>query len=97
MLEASKGIEKNKGKTPEEIFTDNTTSFFKILGELNKDQEQDIWWAFYAPFFHKLAQSEHMKTFCHFISQSTSQTSVKWLDVNEIPMLEFQLWIKDYR
>ncbi|HVX50014.1 MAG TPA: tetratricopeptide repeat protein, partial [Chitinophagaceae bacterium] len=43
LLEASKGIEKNKDKTENELFIDNTASFFQVLGELKKDNK-DFWW-----------------------------------------------------
>ncbi|MCR9182101.1 MAG: tetratricopeptide repeat protein [Flavobacteriaceae bacterium] len=57
LLEASKSMEKNEGKSELELFTENTKSFFNVLGELNKDKPDDIWWGFYIPFFYELAQA----------------------------------------
>ncbi|WP_324025290.1 tetratricopeptide repeat protein [Maribacter sp. BPC-D8] len=94
MLEASKSIEENKDKTDEEMFKENTESFFKILGELKEDSNKNIWWTFYVPFFYDLAKSDHLETYCQYISQIKNQESLKWLAVNENKLREFDAWLR---
>ncbi|MEK6152584.1 tetratricopeptide repeat protein [Flavobacteriaceae bacterium 3-367] len=94
MLEASKSLEENEGKTEDEMFVENTDSFFTILGELKEEKNRDIWWTFYTSFFYELAQSEHMETYCKYITQSANEQSKKWLVENEGKLTDFNNWLK---
>ena len=93
MLEASKSIEENKDKSEEELFVENTTSFFKVLGELNEDKNDGIWWDFYIPFFYDLAKSEHIEAYCYYISQSSNQIASDWIENNTIKMNKLSAWL----
>jgi len=96
MFGASRLSEENKGKTDEEMFIENTASFFTILGEL-KEKEQDnkdIWWAFYTPFFYDLAKSEHVETYFNYITQYKNPTSINWLNENKNKLTDFDNWLK---
>lgn len=95
LLEASKSIEENKGKTDDEMFVENTESFFKIMGELKKEENNTIWWTFYTTFFYNLAKSSHLETYCNYISQSTNENSRKWLVVKEDKLADFDEWLKN--
>ncbi|MET2984360.1 tetratricopeptide repeat protein [Aureibaculum conchae] len=95
LLEASKYSEENEGKTEDEMFVKNTESFFKILGELKKEQNKDIWSTFYTPFFYSLAKSEHLKTYCTYITQIGNENSKKWLNENENKLVDFDNWLKN--
>lgn len=92
LLEASKSSEKNKDKSKDELFIENTTSFFKILGETNKETD-GLWKGFYIPFFYTLAKSEHMETFCHYVQQSKNESSVAWLKENEEKINAMFAWL----
>ncbi|MBD77622.1 MAG: hypothetical protein CL840_01615 [Crocinitomicaceae bacterium] len=94
MLEASKSIEENKGKTDDEMFVENTESFFKIMGELREDKNKDIWWRLYTPFFYEIAKSDHLETYCKYITQGNNANSRKWLEKNETRLQEFAGWMK---
>lgn len=93
MLEASKTLEENKGKTEDEMFIENTGKFFTILGELNKDEESDIWWNFYIPLFSELAKTEHLETYCKYITQSSNKNSEKWIAENKTKLKAFGDWL----
>jgi len=54
-----------------EIFSD--TSFL----------DEPLWDSFYIPFFSRLAASEHLETFCHYIGFNSSEKARNWLDRNE--------------
>lgn len=95
MLEASKSLEKNDGKTDDELFVENTESLFKILGELKKKKNKEIWWTFYTPFFYDLARSEHLGTFCKYITQASNENSRNWLIENENKLNDFAVWLTD--
>ena len=94
MLEASKSLEKNEGKTEDVLFVENTESFFKILGELKKEKNKEIWWTFYTTFFYDLAKSEQLNTYCKYITQSSNENSKKWLAENEKKLIELDKWLK---
>jgi len=94
MLEASKSLEENEGKTEDEMFIKNTDSFFTILGELKKKKNREIWWTFYTTFFYDLAKSEHMEAYCKYVTQSGNENSKKWLMVNEKKLTDFGDWLK---
>ncbi|WP_166963850.1 tetratricopeptide repeat protein [Yeosuana marina] len=96
LLEASKTLEENEGKTEDEMFIKNTDSFFTMLGELKKKKNKGIWWVFYTTFFYDLAKSEHMEAYCKYISQSGNENSRKWLDGNETKLSDFGNWLKRY-
>ena len=94
MLEATKSLEKNKGKTNDEMFVENTGSFFKILGELKEKKSKGIWWTFYTTFFYDLANSKHLETYCKYITQSGNENSKKWISENENQLNEFDKWLR---
>ena len=92
LLEASKSLEKNKDKSKDELFIENTTSFFTTLGDTNKETD-GLWKGFYIPFFYTLAQSEHIETFCHYVQQSKNENSVAWLKENEQKINAMFSWL----
>jgi len=94
MLEASNFLEENKDKTPEELFIDNTKSFFMVLGELSENEKKtNIWWDFYVPFFYNLAKSEYMDVFCYYISVFSNENAREWLKKNSKKLESFGKWI----
>ncbi len=95
MLEASNTLEENKDKSEEELFIENTTSFFKILGELKEKKNTGLWWDFYVPFFNKIAKSEHIDTYCYYISQSSNPKAADWLKNNNKKVKDFSSWLKE--
>lgn len=95
MLEASKTLEKNEGKTDDEMFVENTESFFKILGELRKEKDKDIWWSFYTSFFYELVKSPHLETYCKYITQSGNEDSRTWISEHEEQLIDFDDWLKN--
>jgi tetratricopeptide (TPR) repeat protein len=95
MLAASKSLKENKRKTEEELFVENTTSFFKVLGELKKDTHSGLWWNFYVPLFYKLAQSKHMEAYCNYISQSSNTKAAEWVKANEGKLTNFAQWLNE--
>ncbi|WP_373034168.1 tetratricopeptide repeat protein [Sulfurovum sp.] len=94
VIEASNALEKNEGKTNDVLFIENTESFFEILGELKKETNKNIWWSFYTPFFYDLAKSEHIETYCRYVSQSGNANSSKWLTENKSKLTSFGSWLK---
>lgn len=95
MLEASKSLEENEGKSNDDMFVENTEKFFTILGELKKKKNKEIWWTFYTPFFYDLAKSEHLETYCKYITQIGNENSKKWIAENEKALNEFDKWLRN--
>ena len=96
MLEASNSLDENKGKTPDELFIENTKSFFTVLGELNeKEKKTNIWWDFYVPLLYELAKSEYMDVFCYYISISSNEKATEWLETNNEKLENFAKWLNE--
>ena len=95
MLAAAKFLEKNEGKTEEEIFIENTKGFFAILGDLNEKKNKGLWWDFYVPLFYDIAESKHIDTYCYYISQSSSEAAADWLAKNEKRISGFNQWMNE--
>ncbi|WP_203292495.1 tetratricopeptide repeat protein [Luteirhabdus pelagi] len=95
MLEASRHLEKNEGKSDDELFVENTASFFNLMDELKKRKSQGIWWTFYTPFFHDLTESDHFNTYCKYITQSSNEASQEWLLANEEKLIAFDEWLRN--
>lgn len=94
MMQAANLTEENKGKTEAQLFAENTKSFFNILGELKKNKNKGLWWDFYVPFFNDLAHSDHLETYCYYITQSLKDKSTEWLNNNNPKLVMFDLWLK---
>lgn len=95
MLAASNTLKEKEGKTKEEMFKENTESFFKILGETKKKKNKGLWWEFYVPFFYELAKTRHIETYCHYVGQTNSEVSVNWLAAHEERIVSFNRWISE--
>lgn len=94
LLEATKTLEENADKSEEELFVENTTSFFTMLGELNEGKSKSIWWTLYTPIFYKLAKSEQMEAYCNYISQVGNENAQQWLSENEEKLKKFDGWLR---
>ena len=94
LLQASQSTKENEGKSENELFQSMTTSFFSILEE-PKEENKGIWWEFYVPFLKKLATSDHMETFCHYIQQSKNEESIAWLGKNEEKINAMFTWFNN--
>jgi hypothetical protein len=95
LLESSKANESNKGKSAHELFTENTHSFFIILGEMKKDR-QGFWWNFYVDYFYTLATNKHTEAFCYYITQSKGDIYTKWVQDNLSKIEAFSTWYTKY-
>lgn len=95
MLEATKTIEENENKSEDEMFIENTKLFFNILGELKKEDNKGLWWDYYIPFFDEIANSEHIDTYCYYISKSSNRRASDWLKENQDKQKEFATWLKE--
>lgn len=101
MLSASAALrymEKNKGKSDEQLFVDQTNSFFSILSESqekNKDRHEGIYWEFYVNFFAKLQKAGHVEAFCYHISQSEGEVVEKWMKENGEKIDAFYKWLQE--
>lgn len=95
MFQVSKLSDENKEKSEDDLFVENTKSFFKVLGELKKDDKKGFWWDFYIPFYDNLAKSKHIETYCKYITQSGNANSEKWLNEHETQLMDFDKWLKE--
>ena len=96
LLEASKTVEKKEGKTEQELFTENTNSFFSVLGELKKENKS-FWWNYYVDFYYAMKNSNQVETFSYYISQSANEVKVnEWLNTNKEKIDSFSKWYKEY-
>ncbi len=92
LLEATKTIETNKDKSEEELFVENTKTFFDMLGNKNDEKKYGIWWNLYIPFFNELAKSDYLETYCYYISQSSNEKAAEWVEEHDEEVEEFLKW-----
>jgi tetratricopeptide (TPR) repeat protein len=97
LLEAGKSLEKNEGKTEQELFIANSESFFKMMGEQNKKKKKGFWWAFYVEFFDDMVKAGHSEVFCNYISLSKKDNKAReWIKANKEKLSAFSKWINAY-
>jgi Tfp pilus assembly protein PilF len=100
MSQATNHIEENKGKSDFELFSENTMSFFRELGELQeKNKKTDFWWKFYVGFFYDLAKDKELyETFSYYVYQDVQSTAVEtWLQKNPDRVKKLQDWVVNYK
>ncbi|MNK08381.1 photosystem I assembly protein Ycf3 [compost metagenome] len=100
IMEAASYTEEYKSKSDFEKFSENTKSFFMILGELKeKDKLKGFWWDFYVGFFSDLAKDNELyETFTYYISQDINSTLVEtWLRKNSDRVEKLQEWVANYK
>lgn len=94
LLEASKTSEKNLLKSEKEFFIETTGKIFKLLGDPTNQNKEEIWWSHYIPFFHKIALSEHLETYCMYILSNFDEEAANWIEDNENKLDSFDEWLK---
>ena len=77
------------------LFTENTNTFFTILGEAKKDRK-GFWWNFYVDYFYKLATNHHTEALCYYITQSKDGAYEEWLKDNLKKMEALSEWYTKY-
>lgn len=100
MMEASKTSDENKGKSDFTLFSENTKSLFRLLGELKtKDKMKGFWWDYYVDFFSALANNDAMyETFTYYISQDINSVAIEtWLQENPEKIEAFREWVINYK
>jgi len=95
LMEASNSTEDNAKKSEDELFEDNTKTFFSVLGEMNKVEIKDIWDSFYIPFFYDLSKSNNIQTYCKYITHAENENSKLWLESNPDMLVQFDKWLKN--
>ena len=91
LMTASNMSEENQGKSQTELFIENNESLFKMLCE--DEAKSNIWYDLYIDFYKDLVESEHFKTYMHFIQQSFNEESKEWLKQNESKVDAFRNWM----
>ncbi len=96
VMEISKKEKEKDGKekSESEVFVEKTKQIFTLLGDFSdKKDEKSIWWNFYVPFFSKVGNSDHIETYCKFISQLDIKSKI-WIENNEDKMRLFIDWLE---
>jgi len=96
LMTANNKSKRNKKKTAEALFIENSESLFSILSELkekNSEENTGLWWDFYVVFYSRLIQSPHLDTYCYYIQHSTNTIAADWLNANEKRVEAFNNWL----
>ena len=92
MQVSNAAVEKETGASPEQLFYNNTKSFFNVLGELKKEKK-GFWWNYYVNFFYDMSTSGNVEAFSYYISQSAGNDSTTgWLDQNQDKVQRLSDW-----
>lgn len=91
LLIAANYGEKNKGKSKEELFAENSKSLFDMIDSKKK---QSLFSTLYEPFFKKLVQDNMHEYFCYYIAQSANSNARKWLSNHGSEKEKFINWLE---
>lgn len=69
-------------------------SNLKLPEVILKDKKPNVINDIYIPLFIDIVQSQHLETFCYFISQSTSNDAATWLNNNPEKIKSFIIWLQ---
>lgn len=94
LLTAGNMTDENVGKTSQQLFYENTESFFGVIGK-NEEGKTEIWYDLYVNFFANLMDSGNMEAYCYYISQSNGAEEKKWMEDNEEKMGQFFKWANE--
>ncbi len=96
LLQAANHSEENNDKSAEELFFENTKSFFTILGELNeKKKRKDFWEDFYVSHFYRLIEDGHCEALSYYVQMSSEEKPIMlWLELNGKKIEEFDDWFE---
>lgn len=95
LMQISKIDDKNKDKAKEELFVNNTKTFFDFLKNDKNKSTSTFWREFYVPFFVDLNNANLTDVFCHYIGATSSEYSAKWLKNNTDKVDKFVKWLKE--
>lgn len=95
LIEASSTLKENANKTEFEQFRDKSKSLFEFMGDLDLEDRNDLFTNYYIPFFARIAKSEHLSVFTHFIRQSTSEESADWINTHADELEAFFVWLDE--
>ncbi|MCW3102732.1 MAG: tetratricopeptide repeat protein [Bacteroidetes bacterium] len=96
LLEASKGLEKNEGKSEAQLFADKTKSFFSVLGEM-KDKNKGFWWDYYVDFYYAMVNENKVEAFSYYVTQVKGDAEITdWLTKNKEQLDAFSKWYEGY-
>jgi tetratricopeptide (TPR) repeat protein len=85
--------------TETEIFMAKLSYIFTVLeeqkneGKLQRSDGDELWWDFYVPLFYSIAKSEHIETFCRYISRTGSEEAEEWIGVHNDKVEAFFEWL----
>ncbi len=94
LLAAGKTLEKNRDKTEEQLFYENTEAIFSQLAE-TQEGKTGIWWDLYTRFFNQVAEAGHLEAFCYYITQVKGEAVTTWLDSHADQLEAFGKWLEE--
>ncbi len=84
--------------TDDELFISQTVAFFSLIEKTIRDNQQsnNFLLNFYGKFFIDLHKAKQTETFCRYIRQSISKSSIDWLKTHPREVKEFENWLNSY-
>jgi tetratricopeptide (TPR) repeat protein len=94
LLDGAEEDEIETEMSDQEYYVYKITSFYQILGELKEAKNEGLFWDFYVPMFYKIANSDHMETFCYLFSSNDEESAI-WIEENEDALIDFAEWLQN--
>jgi tetratricopeptide (TPR) repeat protein len=88
LTKALSGFATRRYASPNDQLTAQLKAVFTAFGTMPKDKY------YFADYFYKLSQTEHLPTFARLISQQTYPENAKWLRDNADKVAALEKWIK---
>jgi tetratricopeptide (TPR) repeat protein len=87
LAKALSGFATRRYASPSDLLTAQFKAVFTALSAMPKDKY------YFADFFYKLSQTEHLPTFARLISQKAHPENAKWLKENADKVTAFEKWV----
>jgi tetratricopeptide (TPR) repeat protein len=94
LIKSSENLEENQGKSDLDLFAYQNDKIFSILGEIKKENT-GFWWDYYVTFFSDIAINNYSTTFSYYISLSSGDESISWLENNQDQLDKFSKWLSN--
>jgi tetratricopeptide (TPR) repeat protein len=96
MISALDYDEKNKDKSPTQLYQDKMVSLFSVLSE-TRSANAGFFWEYYVPYFVELNERKFTETLANIIFSASGDLSAKdWLKNHKEEVQKLFLWSKTY-
>ncbi len=92
-LSYASDLGENKSGSELSQTVDHTKTLFQILSELKPENNTEIWWTFYVPFYSAILDKGYTELFVKWCFRGDSKEAKRWGEKHEKEVDEFREWV----